>query len=486
MPRLLLAGLALLPGCPIFTEFLPDPQASSDVLGEYLEIAWEGASASWDTLRIQFEDAPPQTWPRPRSAGHRLLLHRNAPLSCPAWNGLYCDRLTTSAMPNGRSVRWTLAAGMCRDTADLPLPGSGFALQRSGPAPGAWSKSLRSAPPEKTGTPGLPDPDFETGLDDCASWVRNALWSKGAWRITLEAEGCEERSVQVSARFTDGTPDMSWNLALTGGGYALPALPREASLWLRLVTPMDDNPANDTLDTLLVLPAAPPLRITETAPCPEEPWPEWFEISNTGSIPFPLTGLSDCDGHVIQTNTDSLYPGTSLLLGRDSAALRDWLGYPDVHIAQVAVGTLRNGGDTLRLCWKDVLLDSMIWGTATGVVPDCPQTLTPANAPPRASPGYTVRTRTSPPRLFETNTRILSLSDPQATLQARWRADAPGLLLLLGPDGKRLGGLRTAPSPLSGSWTGISGWRRCPPGPCFLRFTTEDGHESTLGFVVCP
>jgi hypothetical protein len=486
MSRLLLASLALLPGCPVFTEFLPDPQASSDVLGEYLEIAWEGASASWDTLRVQFEDNTPQIWSRPESAGHRLLLHRNAPLSCPAWNGLYCNLLTTPAMPNSRSVRWTLAAGICRDTADLPLPGPGTALQRSGPAPGAWSNSLRKAPPEKTGTPGLPDPDFETGLDDCVSWVRSAQWSEGAWRITLEAKGCEERTVHVSARFLDGTPEMSWDLALTKSSYALPALSGQSNLWLRRVTPMDDNPANDTLDTLLVLPAAPPLRITEAAPCPEEPWPEWFEITNETAIPFPLASLSDCNGHVIQTDTDSLPPGTPLLLGRDSAALRTWLGYSDVRIAQIAISALRNGGDTLRLCWKNILLDSMVWGAKTGVAPDCPHTLTPANATLGASPGYIVRIPSSSPHVLETNVRILSRSNPQATLQARWRADAPGLLLLLGPDGKQLDQQRTAPSPVSGPWTPIFSWRRCPPGPCFLRFTTEDGHESTLGFVVCP
>jgi hypothetical protein len=120
------AALALLPECPYFTEFLPHPADVPDTEGEYLRVEWESKIVPWDTIYFQldnFNGFPVYVAPEPLY--NQLLLHRGAPLACPEKPGLLCLPLTGRALPNTRATVWNLSAGICRDTAYLPVPKQG-------------------------------------------------------------------------------------------------------------------------------------------------------------------------------------------------------------------------------------------------------------------------------------------------------------------------------------------------------------------------
>jgi len=125
------AAMFLLPECPYFYEFLPDPVDVADNEGEYLVVKWESTPVPWDTIYLQMEEHNPfAIYVPPDSLFTELLLHRSAPEACPVKNGLLCQRLTSTALPNTRASVWNLSAGFCRDTAYLPVPKAGKILVR--------------------------------------------------------------------------------------------------------------------------------------------------------------------------------------------------------------------------------------------------------------------------------------------------------------------------------------------------------------------
>jgi len=138
MNPLIGAAMFLLPECPYFYEFLPDPTDVADNEGEYLVVKWESTPVPWDTLYLQMEEHNPfAIYVAPDSFFTELLLHRSAPAACPAKKGLLCQPLTSTALPNTRASLWNLSAGFCRDTAYLPIPKAGKVLVRD-MASGEW------------------------------------------------------------------------------------------------------------------------------------------------------------------------------------------------------------------------------------------------------------------------------------------------------------------------------------------------------------
>jgi len=130
-PLLMGAAMFLLPECPYFYEFLPDPIDVADNEGEYLVVKWENNPVPWDTLYLQMEDHNPfAIYVPPDSLWTELLLHRGAPEACPVKDGLLCQPLASTALPNSRASVWNLSAGFCRDTAYLPVPKSGKTFVR--------------------------------------------------------------------------------------------------------------------------------------------------------------------------------------------------------------------------------------------------------------------------------------------------------------------------------------------------------------------
>jgi hypothetical protein len=125
------AAMLLLPECPYFYEFMADPANVPDAEGEYLIVKWGSASVPWDTIYLQMEERSPYAvYVPPDSFFTELMQHRSAPAACPPKAGLLCLPLTSAALPNTRASVWNLRAGICRDTAYLPIPKAGKAFVR--------------------------------------------------------------------------------------------------------------------------------------------------------------------------------------------------------------------------------------------------------------------------------------------------------------------------------------------------------------------
>ena len=146
-PLIMGAVLALLPECPYFYEFLPDPVDVPDNVGEYLIVKWESSVVPWDTIHLQMDaNRAFSVYVPPDSFFTELLLHRSAPEACPPKSNQLCLPLTSAALPNTRAAVWNLRAGVCRDTAYLPVPKPGQIIRmvESDPEPVLTLDSLIS------------------------------------------------------------------------------------------------------------------------------------------------------------------------------------------------------------------------------------------------------------------------------------------------------------------------------------------------------
>lgn len=120
--------MLLLPHCPYFHEFLPDPTDVPDTQGEYLVVKWENQVVPWDTIYFQMEAQKEFEIYIPRDSLYtELVLHRT-PESCLKKKGRICLPLTSAALPNSKESVWRLRAGDCRDTAYLPVPKPGKSI----------------------------------------------------------------------------------------------------------------------------------------------------------------------------------------------------------------------------------------------------------------------------------------------------------------------------------------------------------------------
>ncbi len=130
-PFIMGAALALLPECPYFYEFFPDPVDVPDNEGEFLSIKWESSVVPWDSIYLQMDDNKGfAVYVPPDSFFTELILHKGAPEACPVKSGLLCQPLTSASLPNSRASVWNLSAGICRDTAYLPVPKAGMVVRR--------------------------------------------------------------------------------------------------------------------------------------------------------------------------------------------------------------------------------------------------------------------------------------------------------------------------------------------------------------------
>jgi hypothetical protein len=123
-PMLIGAAMLLLPQCPYFYEFLPDPTTVPDTQGEYLVVKWESQVVPWDTIYFKMEEKEFEIYIPKDSLYTELILHRDEN-SCANKKGTLCLPLTSPALPNSKESVWSLRAGECRDTANLPIPKPG-------------------------------------------------------------------------------------------------------------------------------------------------------------------------------------------------------------------------------------------------------------------------------------------------------------------------------------------------------------------------
>ena len=121
-------------------------------------------------------------------------------------------------------------------------------------------------------------------------------------------------------------------------------------------------------DSLLTLAGewAKSLKMTEIHHCPEEPMPEWVELYNASAYPLPLDAFRFCDrGGVLGRAGDSILPYQTVLVSKDTLSLRESLGVPDIGLIQVPLGFLNNVEGSLRLCFRNDVVDSVFWNKGT-------------------------------------------------------------------------------------------------------------------------
>lgn len=474
---LLTVATLLSSGCPMFTEAMADPSAWSDSEGEYLEIAWHSPLPLHDSLLIQVDDTPrPLLYTDSLQNSERLLLHRDS-VPCPAFTGLRCDKLTWPAMANSKTVRYTLAVGICRDTADIPPSSAGVAWQRSGEAASAWAKSTIAHAPEKAGSPGFADPTYEAIATDCPLILQAATASAYGWTLQFQPAICPDQNYNLSIH--NFSSNVSFDTLLIADGSAKQFfwnVPGAAFVRWYGDRP-DGYPVNDTLDTLLLDPIHAPssLRITEVMAAPTEPVPEWIEITNNSLRAFPLWQIGPCGKSPGPFSiSDSLKPGTSLLATRDSSALRLALGTSAPLISQWSMDFLRNTADTVILCRGAQKLDSIFW----------PNELAPGDA--RSTPGWQPRAPAKASPKLRLSLRAIAHSAPAHALHFQWKNNQGCRWTLLDGNWQSMGSGSCAPDPDGFLWQPVNAWKRLRPGVAFLNVRDGEGHETMASFVVYP
>ena len=141
-------------------------------------------------------------------------------------------------------------------------------------------------------------------------------------------------------------------------------------------------------DSLLTLAGewAKSLKMTEIHHCPEEPMPEWVELYNASAYPLPLDAFRFCDrGGALGRAGDSILPYQTVLVSKDTLSLRESLGIPDIRMIQVALGFLNNVEGSLRLCFRNDVVDSVYWNKGTVA---CPSGFNPLTNRREFTPGF--------------------------------------------------------------------------------------------------
>lgn len=387
---------AMADACPMFVEFFPDPKDVPDQEGEFVEIRLDDFVA--DSLVVQMDDKASLSFGFPR--GKRLVLVHDS-LYCPKIPEVACGLLGKLSLPNSREALWRLRAGTCSDSVLIPTPKAGKSLQRVRET-GKWD----FVEP----TFGFANPAYEDGVADCGigpvqrdllAWNGDSLFryslflsgcdSSALWLETMDLESGahQDDSLQIQHRY-------SWESSSN-------------SLWIQARLPQDESPGNNLLDTLF-FPAATrfPLAISEIHHCPQEPEPEWVEVYNRSSVSLPLNKFRFCnrggiwaaakasDGAATATaayglapaagrNADSIAPYESVIMTKDTAQFREFLGFKDVRLVQVALGFLNNTAGCISICSGETVVDSVCWDRHTVT---CPAGFNPLTMTAENTPGF--------------------------------------------------------------------------------------------------
>ncbi|MCQ2054773.1 MAG: lamin tail domain-containing protein [Fibrobacter sp.] len=451
----------------MFVEIFPDPKFVSDNEGEFVEIRFDEFRA--DSLYVRFEEKAALAFRFPRNANRMVLVHDST--QCPKRDSLACGLLGTLTLPNSRESYWKLWAGSCADSVSLSIPKEGSSFQRVGEGDD-WVLSKE--------TFGTANADYEIGIQDCGlSWGR-AKYADGEWSLRGFLTGCD--SAKASLEVLDlGTGLWRSSETLLSGTFSFDVRTR-GSAWVRLILPMDAAPANDTLDSLFVVPGNAPVVISEVHHCPEEPLPEWVEVYNASKAALPLSRLSFCGrGNAWGGLPDSLQPYESVLITKDTAGLREQLGFSDVRIFFASLGFLNNTAGSLTLCVDQTPVDSAFWNKNTVA---CPLGFNPRLGLAENTPGFQRSSSESTdedPFKFKLSTRVVRKRG--APLRVLVTSESEVRVRLLDSAGHGVW-KQSIPSG-SSSWLDVPAQDKCKIGVCYVSFK-QGSFEKVVGFVVRP
>ena len=234
------------------------------------------------------------------------------------------------------------------------------------------------------------------------------------------------------------------------------------------------------------------LRMTEVHHCPEEPMPEWVELYNASEYSLPLQEVRFCDrGGALGNTRDSILPYQTLLLSKDTAALRESLGIPDLRLIQVSLGYLNNVEGSLRLCFHNDVVDSVYWNKATVA---CPSGFNPLTGRREFTPGYQKKmgagnvvggaagtSKIIAPLTYKLSSRVVVKKG--AALRVRVESEHDVTLALLDSAGRRV--WKSVVSANSNEWVKVPAQEYLGIGVGYVALSVGE-YEDVVGILVRP
>ena len=246
------------------------------------------------------------------------------------------------------------------------------------------------------------------------------------------------------------------------------------------------------------------LQMTEIHHCPEEPMPEWVELYNASAYTLPLEAFRFCDrGGALGRSGDSILPYQTVLVSKDTLSLRGSLGIPDIRLIQVSLGYLNNVEGSLRLCFRDGVVDSAYWNKATVA---CPSGFNPLTNRREFTPGFLPQnarnalsakgsslgssrssslgsSQISSPLPFEYKLSSRVISKKGATLRVRVESEYDVSLSLLDSAGRRV--WKSIISAMSNEWVNVPVQEYLGIGVGYVALSVGE-YENVVGILVRP
>ena len=252
--------------------------------------------------------------------------------------------------------------------------------------------------------------------------------------------------------------------------------------------------SQEASDSLLegVMAGLSPLRVTEVHHCPEEPMPEWVELYNSSEYPLPLESFRFCDrGGALGKAGDSIRPYQAVLVSKDTSSLRAALGIPDIRMIQVSLGFLNNNEGTLRLCFRDNVIDSVYWNKGTV---SCPSGFNPLSMRREFTPGYLPKNARNvslagdanqgaveKPVEYKLSSRVISKKG--SPLRVRVESEHNVTLSLLDSAGRCV--WKSVVSAMSYEWVKVPAQEYLGVGAAFVSLSVGE-YEDVVGILVRP
>ena len=241
-------------------------------------------------------------------------------------------------------------------------------------------------------------------------------------------------------------------------------------------------------DSLLTLAGewAKSLKMTEIHHCPEEPMPEWVELYNASAYPLPLDAFRFCDrGGALGRAGDSILPYQTVLVSKDTLSLRESLGIPDIRMIQVALGFLNNVEGSLRLCFRNDVVDSVYWNKGTVA---CPSGFNPLTNRREFTPGFLqsdvgreIPLTDKVPLVYKLSSRVVSKKG--TPLRVRVESEYDVSLSLLDSAGRRVWKF-VVPS-MSNEWVYVPVQENLGIGVGYVALSVGE-YENVVGILVRP
>lgn len=430
-------GLALFSvthSCPMFVEFYPDPKDVSDKEGEYVEIRLDDFRAESLFVRFESKEVLSFAWP---DAERLVLVHDSSQCAARA------------------SAQGSLQDSLRNEPQSLSQSGLQSGLRnQDAPQSGVVCGSL--------GNTTLPN-------------SRESAWK--LWAGTCVDSVTVPRPKPGKTIQRVGMTD-EWTFADGASG-------------------VQDNMEQDSLMVARMFAGgASVLRVTEVHHCPEEPMPEWVELHNASAYAFPLDAFRFCDrGGVLGQAGDSIRSFQTVLVSKDTASLRAALGIPDIKLIQVSLGFLNNVEGTLRLCFRNDVVDSVVW--KKGEVA-CPSGFNPLTGRREFTPGYQSKntkkvgaaTATNAvssqdllnaPFTYKLSSRVISKRGKP--LRVRVESENDVTVSLLDSAGRRV--WKSVVSAMSNGWVNVPVQVYLGIGVGYVTFSAGE-YENVVGILVRP